>query len=274
MFASPPQSIYQSKLSSQQPSMEDRTNMPEFSDTKESPLSPSSNLEVIDSSDNIPLPISNLINDRNVQQTPCSGPCPTSRKSEPSKPAENPIITTADSSPPRLEKELHPLEENKNRTSNPSTSPDLPPHNFNSTAPKPAEPDSDSESQTLSEHSSGSDAAFYCSIGSPSEDEEDGSGASLVLGAEAEGEGEIGGEGESGLTKKTLREAVSTSGTDVAADSGGAEDKEEAREEENEIHNKNSKRRKSEKRFTFLKRLFGRKKLKVSSGDAGIGGGI
>ncbi|TGO46168.1 hypothetical protein BCON_0340g00010 [Botryotinia convoluta] len=235
--------------------MEYRTNAPEYSDTKESPLSPPSNLEAIDSSDNIPSPISNLINDENVQRPHCSGPCTTSRRSEPSNPTENTINSSAESTT-RLEKHQHPPRESKNRTPNPCNP-----------SPSPAEPNSDSASQTPSEHSSGSDAAFYCSVGSTSEDEEDGLINSLGRGAE------IGVEGESGLMKRTLREAVSTSGTD----SGGAgeddeeeEEEEEGEEEENEIHNNNSKRRKSKKRFTFLKRLFGRKKS--GDNDRGAGG--
>ncbi|TGO24890.1 hypothetical protein BPAE_0092g00080 [Botrytis paeoniae] len=257
-FTSPPQSINQSELSSQQLSMENRTDAPKYLDTERSPLSPPSNLEVMDLSANVLSPTSNHLNDENVEQTPLVPSSTSNTRSKPSNPTEKPIAPTANPSPPRLEKEFHQITKSKNRSSN--TSPTPPPHNYNSTASNIPETNSDSESQTPSEHSSGSDAAFYCSVGSPSEDKEDGIGASLVLGAE----GEV--EGESCLMKKTLREAVSTSGTGVAAD---IEDDEEAKEEENEIHNKNSKRRKSKKRFTFLERLFGRKKSRDNDGGAG-----
>ncbi|KAF7960652.1 hypothetical protein EAE96_000326 [Botrytis aclada] len=201
-----------------------------------------------------------------MQHTPFSEPCITSRTSEPSKPAENTINSTGELSPPHLEKESHPLRKSKSRSSNLSPKPI--PHKPNSTAPDLPEPSFESASQTPSEHSSGSDAAFYCSVGSPSSDEEDGSSA-LVLGAE----GEV--EGKSSLTKSALREAVSTSGTDgggMGEEIRGADDEdEEEGEEENKIHNNNSKSGKSKKkRFTFLGRLFGRKKARNK--DRGAGG--
>ncbi|THV46152.1 hypothetical protein BGAL_0412g00100 [Botrytis galanthina] len=272
-FASIPQYIYQCARSSQQLSMEDCTDAPKYLNAERSLLSPQGNLEVIDSSGNILSPISNLLNDRNMRQTPFSGPCPTSRRSESSNLTENNIISTA-ASTTRPKKEFHPFEKNKNRSSNPSPPSSNPsPHNPNSTAPSPAEPNYDSASQTPSEHSSGSDAAFYCSVGSPSEDEEDGSGASLALGEKEKGEG------ESGMMKSTLREAVSTSRTGVVTDDGGKgeedeEDEEEEEEESNDTHNKNRKRRKSKKRYTFLRRIFSRKKARDSNGGTGGTGGI
>lgn len=204
-----------------------------------------------------------------MRQTPFSGPCPTSRRSESSNLTENNIISTA-ASTTRPKKEFYPFEKNKNRSSNPSPlSSNPPPHNPNSTAPSPAEPNSDSASQTLSEHSSGSDAAFYCSVGSPSEDEEDGSGASLALGEKEKGEG------ESGVMKSTLRKSVSTSRTGGITDDGDKgeeeddDDEEEEEEESNDTHNKNRKRRKSKKRYTFLRRIFSRKKARDSNGGTG-----
>ncbi|KAF7911294.1 uncharacterized protein EAF01_002801 [Botrytis porri] len=249
--------------------MENR-NVPKPSGTKRSPLSPPNNLEAINSSDTILPSTSNILDDEIVQQTPFSGPYPASRRSEPSIPAEITITSTAHPSPLRHEKHQHPPRESKERTSNLSSpSPNPSPHNPNSTTSNPAEqePNSDSESKPPSEHSSGSDAAFYCSVGSPSEDEEDGFGDSLGRAVEREAEGD--GIGESFLTKRDLREAVSMSGTD--GEGMGEEDNDdgEEEEEENDIHNKDSKRRKSEKRFTFLKRLFSRKKARNSGGGAG-----
>ncbi|KAF7939047.1 uncharacterized protein EAE98_001383 [Botrytis deweyae] len=253
--------------------MEDRTDAPKYLDAERPPLSPLSNLKAIDSSDNILSPISNILNNGNVQQTPLVSSCTFNTGSELSNTTENIINSAGEPSPPRLKKEFHPLEKNKNISSNPPPPPppslNFPPHNPNSTAPSPAELNSDSVSQTPSEHSSGSDAAFYCSVGSPSEDEEDGLSNSLDLRAEQEGEG------ESEITKRTLREAVSTSGTDgggtrVDDEENDEENDEEEEEEENEIHKKNSKRRKSKKRFTFLKRIFRRKKARDS--DEGAAG--
>ncbi|TGO08497.1 hypothetical protein BTUL_0206g00170 [Botrytis tulipae] len=250
--------------------MEDRTDEPKSLDAERSLLSPQSNLEVIDLSDNILSPISSLPNDRNMQRPQFSGPCPTSRRSEQSKTTENKILSTAELTT-HLEKEFHLLEKNKNRSSKSSPpSPTRPPHNPNFTAPSPAEPNSDSVSQTPSEHSSGSDAAFYCGVGSPSEDEEDGSGASLAL-------REKKGDEESGAMERTLREIVSMSGTGVVNDGGGKgeedgdgddDDEEEDEEGSKDTHNNNSKRRKSKKRYTFLKRIFGRKKARDSDGGA------
>ncbi|TGO44834.1 hypothetical protein BOTNAR_0734g00020 [Botryotinia narcissicola] len=249
--------------------MEDVTDPPKNLDAERSPLSPPSNLEAIDLSDKILSPISNILNDRNMQRPQVPGTCPASQRSESSKPAENAIVSTA-ASPTHLGKEFHLLEKNKNRSSkSPPPSPKLPPYNPNSTAPSPAEPNSDSVSQTPSEHSSGSDAAFYCSVGSPSEDEEDGLSNSLDRGAE------IGGEGESGLAKRTFQETVPTSGTGFVTDGGGKgeeddddEEKEEEEEESNDTHKKNNKRRKSKKRYKFLRRIFSRKKARDSDGGA------
>ncbi|TGO36548.1 hypothetical protein BHYA_0121g00090 [Botrytis hyacinthi] len=250
----------QCERSSQHLSKKARTDAPKYLDAERSLPSSQSNIEVIDSSENILSPISNLLNDRNMQRPQFSEPCHTSRRSESSNPTENTVICTAESTT-RPKKEFHSLEKNKNRSSNLSPpSPSPPPRDPNSTAPSPAEPNSDPASQTPSEHSSGSDAAFYCSVGSSSEDEEDGSGASLALREKEEGEG------DSGLAKRTLQETVPTSGTDGG---GKGEDDEEEEEEENKIHNKNNKRRKLKKRYTFFKRIFGRKKARDSDGDAG-----
>ncbi|KAF7943759.1 uncharacterized protein EAE97_005829 [Botrytis byssoidea] len=250
--------------------MVDVTDAPKNLDAERSPLSPPSNLEAIDLSDKILSPISNILNDRNMQRSHFPGTCPAIRRSESSKIAENTLNSAGELSLPRLKKEFHPLEKNKNRSSKSSPpSPNLSSHNINSTAPSFAEKKSDSVSQTPSEHSSGSDAAFYCNVGSLSEDEEDGLNNSLDRRAE------IGGEGEPGLAKRTLQETVPTSGTGIATDGGGKreeddddDDEEEDEEESSGTHKKNDKRRKSKKRYTFLKRIFGRKKARDSDGGA------
>ncbi|KAF7902904.1 hypothetical protein EAF00_002806 [Botryotinia globosa] len=251
--------------------MEDVTDAPKNLDAERSLLSSQSNLEVIDLSDNILSPISNLPNDRNMQRPHFSEPCPTSRRSESSEPAENSIVSTA-ASTTHLGKEYHPLEKNKNRSSKSSPpSPNLTPHSYNSTAPSPTEPNSNSASQTPSEHSFGSDAAFYCSVGSQNEDEEDGLSNSLDRGAET------GGDGESGLAKRFLRGTVPTSGTGVVSNGGGKgeedaddddDDEEEDEEKSTDTHKKNDERRKSKKNYTFLKRIFGRNKARDSDGGA------
>ncbi|ATZ50299.1 hypothetical protein BCIN_05g06670 [Botrytis cinerea B05.10] len=259
--------------------MEDRSNEPKYLDTEISPPSPPSNPKTVDSSRNTLSPISTHLNNENMFQTPFLTPRnpPPNTRSEPSNPAETTIISFADPSPTRHQKEPHPLKNRKNKSSDPF--PNSLHHNQNHNPnsnpkyPAPNTTDPNSASQPPSEHSSGSDAAFYCSVGSSSSDGEDASSDSWVPATEIEMDI------KSSLAKVSLREAGSAARTDGASASAVIEDEEDdddnnGEEERNEIHDKDGMRRKSKKRFTFLKRIFGRKKSRDDDDDDGGVGGI
>ncbi|EMR80492.1 hypothetical protein BcDW1_10872 [Botrytis cinerea BcDW1] len=84
---------------------------------------------------------------------------------------------------------------------------------------------------------------------------------------------------KSSLAKVSLREAGSAARTDGASASAVIEEEEDdddndGEEGRNEIHDKDGMRRKSKKRFKFLKRIFGRKKSRDDDDDDGGVGGI
>ncbi|KAF7864050.1 hypothetical protein EAF04_007015 [Stromatinia cepivora] len=234
--------------------MEDSFKAPEGSHSQRYPLSPPNSHGSTVSSRSLQLPPSDTPINTNDQETSIFSPVSPDTRGEASNPTENSVASMAATAGPSTvhnEGDSHsinysPMQETASKCNNPL---DL---NYKETSSGFSKKKKNT-SLTSSEHSSGSDAAFYCSVGSPSE--EDASSASLCRNREV----------ETALTSTPVRAPTSASTPDVVNDSV-VEGEVETRERRSV---KGIAQQTSEKISMFLKRLFSRNKSE-KDGRSGV----